>query len=64
MLLNVLCLIEIPESMTISAPSRMAFATSEASALVHLGFLTIDSNIWVAQITGLPALLHLEIICF
>jgi hypothetical protein len=42
----------------------MAFATSEASALVHLGFLTIDSNIWVAQITGLPALLHLEIICF
>ena len=50
--------------MVMSAPSRTALATSEASALVHRGFLTIDSNIWVAQMIGLPALLHFEIICF
>ncbi len=46
------------------APSRMAFATSEASARVQRGFLTMDSSIWVAQMMGLPALLHFEIICF
>jgi len=31
--------------MTQSEPSRTALATSEASALVGLGQLTIDSNI-------------------
>ncbi len=34
------------------------------SALVGLGFPTIDSNICVAQITGFPATLHFEIIIF
>merc|ERR1711970_462536 len=53
-----------PDSMTQSAPSRMALATSLASALVGLGFLTIDSSICVAQMTALPALLHSAIICF
>jgi len=46
------------------APSRMALATSEASALVQRGFNVMDSNICVAQITGLPDLLHFEMICF
>jgi hypothetical protein len=41
--------------MTQSVPSRTALATSEASALVGLGFLMIDSIIYVAVITGLPA---------
>ena len=45
-----------PDSMTQSDPSRTALATSLASALVGLGFFTIDSNIWVAQIIGTPAL--------
>ena len=42
-----------PESITASAPSRTAFATSEASARVGRGFSIIDSSIWVATITGL-----------
>ena len=50
--------------MTQSAPSMTALATSLASALVGLGFLTMDSSIWVAQMTGLPNLLHSAIICF
>jgi hypothetical protein len=45
-----------PESMTQSEPSRMALATSPASALVGRGFFTIDSSIWVAQMIGFPAL--------
>lgn len=44
-----------PDNMTQSDPSKMALATSEASALVGLGFFTIDSSICVAQITGFPA---------
>lgn len=43
-----------PDNITQSAPSRTAFATSEISARVARGFFTIDSSIWVAQITGLP----------
>ena len=43
------------ESITQSAPSRIAFATSVASARVGRRLLTIDSSIWVAVITGLPA---------
>ena len=42
-----------PESITASAPSRTALATSEASARVGAGLLIIDSSIWVATITGL-----------
>ena len=45
-----------PDSITQSDPSRIALATSLASALVGLGFFTIDSSIWVAQIIGTPAL--------
>ena len=41
-----------PESITASAPSRTALATSEASALVGAGLVIIDSSIWVATITG------------
>src|SRR3954449_12618291 len=36
----------------------MAVATSEASARVGTGALTIDSSICVATITGLPSLRH------
>ncbi len=43
-----------PESMIASEPSNIALATSDTSALVGLGFLIIDSSIWVAVITGLP----------
>ena len=42
-----------PESITASAPSRTALATSDASARVGAGLLIIDSSIWVATITGL-----------
>ena len=41
-----------PDNITASAPSIIAFATSEASALVGIGFSIILSNIWVATITG------------
>ena len=53
-----------PDSMTQSAPSSTAFATSEHSARVGRGFMHILSSIWVAQITGLPTMLHLEMIIF
>uniref|UniRef100_A0A915JYV9 Uncharacterized protein n=1 Tax=Romanomermis culicivorax TaxID=13658 RepID=A0A915JYV9_ROMCU len=43
---------------------KTAFGTSDASARVGRGHLTIDSNICVAQMTGLPAWLHLAIIIF
>uniref|UniRef100_A0A1I8I972 Mediator of RNA polymerase II transcription subunit 13 n=1 Tax=Macrostomum lignano TaxID=282301 RepID=A0A1I8I972_9PLAT len=49
-----------PDSMTQSAPSSTALATSEISARVGRGLLIMDSSIWVAQITGLPARLHLR----
>ena len=42
----------------------MAFATSETSALVGLGFLIIESSICVAVITGFPATEHFSIIFF
>mmetsp|Transcript_60416 Transcript_60416/g.134648 ORF Transcript_60416/g.134648 Transcript_60416/m.134648 type:complete len:204 (+) Transcript_60416:958-1569(+) len=53
-----------PESMTASAPSRTAFATSEHSARVGRGLVIIDSSICVATTHGLPALRHLTIISF
>ncbi|KAI7180396.1 Pyruvate [Hortaea werneckii] len=45
--------------MTQSAPSRTALPTSETSARVGRGLYVMLSNICVAQITGLPARLHL-----
>ena len=42
-----------PESMTASAPSRTAFAQSEASARVGRGLVIIDSSTCVATMTGL-----------
>ncbi len=53
-----------PESIRASVPSNTALATSEASARVGLGLLIIDSNIWVAVMTTLPASLASEIIFF
>ena len=41
-----------PESMTASAPSRTALATSEVSARVGTGLWIIDSSICVATMTG------------
>ncbi|CAM5442667.1 hypothetical protein SGLAM104S_02160 [Streptomyces glaucescens] len=46
------------ESMTASAPSRIALATSEASARVGRELVIIDSIIWVATITGLALRRH------
>ena len=43
-----------PESITADVPSRIAFATSLASARVGSGWCTIDSSICVAVITGFP----------
>ena len=43
-----------PESMTQEVPSNTAFATSETSARVGLGFLIMESSIWVAVMTGFP----------
>ncbi len=34
----------------------MAFATSETSARVGLGFSIMELSIWVATMTGLPSL--------
>ena len=42
-----------PESMTASVPSKMALATSLASARVGRGFSVMDSSICVAVMTGL-----------
>lgn len=44
--------------MTASAPSRIALATSEASARVGRELVIIDSIIWVATITGLALRRH------
>ena len=44
-----------PESITASVPSRIALATSEASARVGRGFSIMLSSICVAVITTLPA---------
>ncbi len=53
-----------PESMIASEPSRIAFATSLASARVGRGLRIMESSICVAVITGLPAVLHLRMIIF
>lgn len=53
-----------PDNMVQSARSRTAFVTSEISALEGLTLPSMDSNICVAVITGLPALRHLSIIYF
>jgi hypothetical protein len=44
-----------PLSMTASVPSKMAFATSLASARVGRGLFRIESSMSVAVMTGLPA---------
>lgn len=43
------------DSMSASAPSNTTVATSETSASVGRGWVIIDSSVWVAMITGLPA---------
>ena len=53
-----------PESMMQSVPSRMALATSVASARVGRRLETMDSSICVAVMTGLPARLALAMSCF
>ena len=50
--------------MTASVPSKMALATSLASARVGRGFSIIDSSIWVAVITGLRQAAAWRITCF
>ena len=52
------------ESITASVPSMIAFATSEISARVARGLLTILSSIWVAVMTGIPRRLAVLINCF
>jgi hypothetical protein len=44
-----------PESITASAPSKTALATSETSARVGVGFSVMVSSIWVATMQALPA---------
>ena len=44
-----------PESMTAEVPSKIAFATSLTSARVGTGLRSMESSIWVAVMTGLPA---------
>ena len=53
-----------PESITASAPSSTALATSEASARVGAGLVIIDSSIWVATMTGLALRRAFSMICF
>mmetsp|Transcript_142 Transcript_142/g.539 ORF Transcript_142/g.539 Transcript_142/m.539 type:complete len:313 (+) Transcript_142:560-1498(+) len=53
-----------PDSMTQSAPSSTALATSLTSARVGRGLYVIDSSICVAQMTGLPTMLHLAMSFF
>ena len=52
------------ESITASAPSNTAVATSDTSARVGTGAVIIDSSIWVATTTGLPARRQARTICF
>ena len=42
----------------------MALATSVISARVGRGFSTMESSIWVAVMTGLPASMHWAIMSF
>ena len=53
-----------PDSITASAPSRIALATSETSARVGVGLEIIDSSIWVATMTGLALSRALSMIFF
>mmetsp|Transcript_18440 Transcript_18440/g.69776 ORF Transcript_18440/g.69776 Transcript_18440/m.69776 type:complete len:243 (+) Transcript_18440:617-1345(+) len=57
-------LVVSPLSMTQSAPSSTALATSDTSARVGRGFLIIESSICVAQITGFPRRLQHLIMYF
>ena len=50
--------------MIASAPSKTAIDTSETSARVGTGAVIIDSSIWVATTTGLPARRAARVICF
>ncbi len=50
--------------MTASQPSKTAVATSDTSARVGTGAAIIDSSIWVATTTGLPARRAARVICF
>ncbi len=43
-----------PDSITADVPSRIALATSLASARVGFALTSMDASIWVAVITGLP----------
>src|ERR1700674_2799660 len=52
------------DSMTASAPSKIAVATSDTSARVGTGLVIMDSSIWVATTTGLPARRDSRVICF
>ena len=52
------------DSITASAPSKIAVATSDTSARVGTGLVIIDSSIWVATTTGLPARRAVRVICF
>ncbi|MNS28087.1 hypothetical protein D3C72_600530 [compost metagenome] len=52
------------ESITASVPSSTALATSEASARLGRGLWIIESSIWVAVMTGLPAALQAAIMAF
>ena len=53
-----------PDSITASAPSSTALATSDASARVGRGDEIIDSSIWVATMTGLALRRARSMICF
>ncbi len=53
-----------PDSITASAPSSTALATSLVSARVGDGELIIDSSIWVATMTGFALRRAFSMICF
>ena len=53
-----------PESITASVPSKMALATSLASARVGRGLARIESSMSVAVMTGLPATRASVMMCF
>ena len=53
-----------PDSITASAPSRIALATSDTSARVGVGLEIIDSSIWVATMTGFALSRALSMIFF
>ncbi len=52
------------DSITASAPSKIAVATSDTSARVGTGLEIMLSSIWVATTTGLPALRAARVSCF